>query len=42
VVGRINREHIYDFHQEYEHITQRTHFGDYLQKRSTQLDSTAL
>ena len=42
VVGRINREHIYDIHQDYEHITHRKHFGDYLEKRQTELDSTAL
>lgn len=30
VVGRINREHIYDLHQDYQHITHRKHLGDYL------------
>jgi hypothetical protein len=42
VVGRINRDHIYDFHQEYQHITRRKHFADYLQKRTAELDSSAL
>jgi len=42
VVGRINRDNIYDFQQEYQHITNRKHFKEYLQKRSTELDSSAL
>ena len=33
VVGKINREHIYDFTRDYEHITQRKHFNKYLQNR---------
>jgi hypothetical protein len=42
VVGRINRDNIYDFQQEYQHITSRKHFSEYLQKRSSELNSTAL
>jgi ABC-type transporter Mla MlaB component len=42
VVGRINRDSIYDLHQEYPHITVRKHFTDYLAHRSSQLDSSAL
>jgi hypothetical protein len=42
VVGRINREHIYDFNREYDHITVRKHFTDHLEKREKELDSSAV
>jgi hypothetical protein len=42
VVGRINRDNIYDFGKEYEHITVRKHFNEYLEKRNSELSSTAL
>lgn len=42
VVGRINRDHIYDLHQEYQHITVRKQLADYVDKRSVELDSSAL
>lgn len=42
VVGRINREKIYDFNYDYAHITARKGFNDYLAKRSTELSSTSL
>ena len=42
VVGKINREHIYDFSRDYEHITTRKHFQKYLSRRQEELDSSAL
>lgn len=30
IVGKINREHIYEFNKEYEHITTRKHFRKFL------------
>lgn len=42
VVGRINRDNIYDFNHEYQHITVRKHFANYLEKRSSELDSSAI
>ena len=42
MVGRVNREYIYSFNHDYQHITVRTSFRDYLLQREKTLDSTAI
>jgi hypothetical protein len=37
IVGRINREHIYDMSKDYEHITVRKHLDKYINERQKQL-----
>lgn len=37
IVGRINREHIYDINKDYEHITIRKQFKKYLESESERI-----
>ena len=42
IVGKINREHIYELNKDYEHITIRKHLKRYMEERGEQLDFDGL
>lgn len=42
IVGRINREHIYELNKDYEHITVRKHFKKYVEQKGRELDYDGL